>query len=92
MPTTNSAKKRLRQSERKRVVNRSSKAELRTRVRKVRELAGQHKADDAAVTLQTTAKRLDQAAARGVIHPNKAARLKSRLSKLVKSSRETAAK
>jgi small subunit ribosomal protein S20 len=38
----------------------------------------------AAAELPSAAKRLDQAAAKGVIHKNKAARLKSRLAKKIR--------
>jgi small subunit ribosomal protein S20 len=79
MPTTKSAKKRLRQSEDQRARNRSAKSALRTQIRKVLTAvaaADVAKADD---EFRVAAQRLDKAAAKGVIHVNKASRLKSRL-------------
>jgi small subunit ribosomal protein S20 len=84
---TKSAKKRHAQSLRRRARNRSVKSELRQELKQVRAAAGTGKLDEAqkeAVTAQT---KLDRAANRGIIHKNKAARLKSRMSKLLKSAK-----
>jgi small subunit ribosomal protein S20 len=62
----------------RRVRNKSVRSELHTRERKVR-------AGDTA-ELKGLQKDLDRAAARGVIHKNKAARKKSRLAKAAKQS------
>ncbi len=84
MPTTKSAKKRLRQSLESRSKNRAVKSSLKTAVRKLREtVAG---GGDAATELPNVFKALDQAAAKGVIHPNKASRSKSRLNTLLKNT------
>ncbi len=83
MPKSRTVLKRQRQTERRRVDNKAARSELRTRERRLRG------ATDAAVAqaeLRELQKRLDQAAAKGTIHPNKAARKKSRLAKLTKSS------
>lgn len=85
MPTTTSAKKRHRQSLENRSKNRAVKSSLKTAVRKL------HDATTAGGTgakemLPSVFKALDQAAAKGVIHPNKAARSKSRLNAKVKSA------
>lgn len=92
MPTSNSAKKRLRQSIVRRDRNRSNRSQLKTLVRTVREAAAAGKADDAAKALQVATKKLDQAAAGRVIHANAAARLKSRLSKAIKAAKTAKAK
>lgn len=86
MPNTASAKKRLRQNVVRRQRNRSVKSSLRTQVRKVRTLAGAGNVEEASTELRLAAKKLDKAASENVIHRNKAARLKSRLHKLIKSS------
>lgn len=84
MPTTKSAEKRLRQSEVRRVRNRSIKRSLATYVRRVLEaIAGGDKAK-ADAEFRLTGKKLDQAASKRVIHANTAARTKSRLSARVK--------
>jgi small subunit ribosomal protein S20 len=58
--------------------NKAIKSELRTRVKNAVKAAG---SDDAEAAVRMAVKRLDMAAAKGVIHPNQAARRKSRLMK-----------
>lgn len=84
MPNTDSAKKALRQSKKRRLHNRALRSTLRTSVKKVRVAAAA--GDDATATeaLQAATKKLDQAAAKHLIHKNAAARTKSRLAKLLK--------
>jgi small subunit ribosomal protein S20 len=79
VPRIKSAQKRMRQSRARTQVNRSQRSELRTALRKVRTAAGEaaKQAYDEAVTL------LDRAGRKRIIHPNAAARQKSRLAKLV---------
>ena len=91
MPHTNSAKKRMRTSAERRERNRTVKKGLKA----------QHKSFEAALktgdagklTEQTnnSAKLIDQAAAKGVIHRNAAARAKSRLSAALKKAKQAAA-
>jgi small subunit ribosomal protein S20 len=81
MPHTRSAKKNLKQSIRRRERNRAVKAELRTGMKKVRAATTVEAGKQEFVATQT---KLDRAAARGVIHKNKAARVKSRLAKALK--------
>jgi small subunit ribosomal protein S20 len=81
MPTTKSAKKSLRRNLTARARNRTVKSALRTHIRKLRELlTADPNAAAATEQLNFCAKRLDQAAAKGVIHKNTASRLKGRLS------------
>ena len=87
MPNTKSAKKRLKQSLVRRSRNRTTKSGLKAQVRKVREAV---KAGDVAkgeTEFRVAAKRLDKAAAKGVIHGNAAARVKSRLSAALKTAK-----
>jgi small subunit ribosomal protein S20 len=88
MPNIASAKKRLRQSIKRNTRNRATKSELRTEIRKVRESATAGKLDDAEKEFRVAAEKLDRAAAKRVIHPNKAARLKSRLSAHLKAAKK----
>ncbi len=90
MPTSNSAKKRLRQNIKRRARNRAAKSELKSLVRKVRESA--QEGDAGAAVLREAAKKLDRAAAKRLIHPNAAARTKSRLVKAIKAGKAVAAK
>ena len=85
MPNTASAKKRMRQDAVRRNRNRAVKSTLRTQIRKVREAITAKDAEKSAVEFRTLVKKLDKAAAHKVIHPNTAARTKSRLSHAIKS-------
>ncbi|MBI3465722.1 MAG: 30S ribosomal protein S20 [Planctomycetes bacterium] len=79
MPHTESAKKRLRQSKNRNLKNRSTKHAIKTQIRKV--MVAVEAKDGAAATreFQLASKKLDKAAARRILHPNAAARTKSRL-------------
>jgi small subunit ribosomal protein S20 len=88
MPNTDSAKRALRKMQRRRVKNRNERSALRTSVKKVRVTAaavasGTSKVEDAKAVLQLAIKRIDQSAAKHLIHANKASRDKSRLTKLI---------
>ncbi len=63
--------------------NKAVRSELRTRVKNATRSAGTDQADG---DLRMAMKRLDMAAAKGVIHPNQAARRKSRLMKKLNAS------
>lgn len=79
MPNTPGAKKRLRQNVVRRNRNRSVKSKLRTAIRKFLEAVTAKEVDTAKSLCSSTLRELDIAASKGVIHANKAARLKSRL-------------
>jgi len=85
MPNIASARKRHRQNLKLRARNRSAKAELKPEIRKVRETAAAGKVSDAETEFRVAVAKLDRAAAKRIIHPNRAARLKSRLSSHLKS-------
>jgi small subunit ribosomal protein S20 len=72
--------KRNRQNEKRRVRNKAARSELKTRVKRA-VIAVETGAVDATVAAKLAAKRLDKAAAKGIIHKNAAARRKSRLQK-----------
>jgi small subunit ribosomal protein S20 len=88
MPNTASAKKRLRQNSVRRDRNRSIKRALRTQCRKVREAIDSGNAEQAESEFRQAAKELDQAGARRIVHPNAAARLKSRMSAKIKAMKQ----
>jgi small subunit ribosomal protein S20 len=83
MPNTESAKRAMRKAERRRVRNKSQRSALKTMVKKVRTAAAGTDATASKDALGVVIKKLDQSAAKHLIHKNKAARLKSRLTKLV---------
>ena len=74
--------KRNRQNEKRRLRNKSVRAEMRTRTKSA-VTAAEVGAEDSAETLRLAVKRIDKAAAQGVIHKNTAANHKSRLMRRV---------
>ena len=79
MPNHKSAEKRVRQNERRRVVNRTNRTKLRTSIKKFRSaLKGGDTAQVGALLPQTVSE-IDKAVQKGVMHRNAAARNKSRL-------------
>ncbi len=70
--------KRNRQNEKRRLRNKSVRAEMRTRA-KTAVVAAESGLEDSAEMLRLAVKRIDKAAAQGVIHKNTAANHKSRL-------------
>ncbi len=90
MPNTTSAKKRLRQSQIRRDRNRAAKSQLRGALRKTREAVQAGKLEEAQGLVRTTGRMLDKIAAKGIIHANKASRLKSRLAHLIVTAKNPA--
>ena len=80
MPQHKSAAKRIRSSARKRARNKADVTRIKSAVRKVR--TAKDKAG-ASAALKIAVKVLDQMAAKGIIHRNKAANQKSKLTKYV---------
>jgi small subunit ribosomal protein S20 len=70
--------KRIKQNEVRRERNKAVRSELRTRTKNALSDVATG-AEDAAESLRTAVARIDKAAQKGVIHPNQAARRKSRL-------------
>ncbi len=83
MATHKSALKRHRQSLVRRERNRQVKGGIRKGVKRIYAAVEAGDVETAQEWLQTTIKRLDKAAEKGVIHKNNAARRKSRLTRLV---------
>lgn len=79
MPNHKSAEKRVRQSERRRGINRGNRAKLRSSIKKLRTALGGADKTAAATLLPTTVSEIDRAVQKGVLHRNAAARHKSRL-------------
>jgi len=83
MPITKSAKKALRQNIRRRKRNLQRKAELKSVIKQYKKLIAAGEKEKAKECLSQVYKKLDKAAKVNLIKKNKAARLKSRLSKLL---------
>jgi small subunit ribosomal protein S20 len=91
MPHSASAKKRLRQNIRSRDRNRATKSAIKTSIRKVLEAIAQQDIPAAREHFRMVAKKADRAASANTIHPNKAARIKSRLSARILKATQSAA-
>ena len=88
MPNHKSAEKRVRQSERRRLINRSSRAKLRTSIKNLRTALKSSDAKQVGALLPRTVSEIDKAVQKGVLHRNAAARQKSRLT--VRANQATA--
>ncbi|MDR0538909.1 MAG: 30S ribosomal protein S20 [Spirochaetaceae bacterium] len=78
---SHSAEKRHRQSEERRIRNKTVKSSIRTSVRKLSGFVVARKTDEAENALKEMIKKLDTAARKGIIHKKTAARKKSRMQK-----------
>ncbi len=85
MPNIASARKRHRQNIKARTKNCAVKSELKTEIRDVHEMAAAGKLKEAEEEFRVAVAKLDRAAAKRIIHPNRAARLKLRLSAHLKA-------
>jgi len=81
LANTKSAKKRIRQAEKRTVRNRSQKSRLKTGIKGV---INAQDAETAEKAFRETSAMLDRYATRHLIHRNKAQRKKSQLAKIVK--------
>lgn len=88
MPNVKSAEKRMRTQRVREERNKQKRSRLRTALKKVRTADTAELAEGAYADAKSL---LDRAAAKRLIHPNKAARLKAQLARVVKTKGETAA-
>jgi small subunit ribosomal protein S20 len=79
MPNHKSAKKRVRQTVKKNLVNRANRSSLRTAIKKLREAFGGGNVETSNALLGPTVSTIDKMVNKGIIHKNTAARYKSRL-------------
>jgi len=84
MPKIKSAQKALRQNEKRKITNIKKKFELKSVIKQYKKLINEGKKEDAIKFLPQVYKKLDKSAKVNLIKKNKASRLKSRLTKLVK--------
>jgi small subunit ribosomal protein S20 len=79
MPNNAAAEKRMRQEKKRRLRNRMVKSIVKTQITKARQaITSGTRAEEA---VRAAVSELDRAAKKGVLHPNNAARRKSRLMK-----------
>ena len=82
MPQHKSAEKRVRQNEKRRQRNQQKRSEMKTSIKKVRNAPDKQTAE---TELKNTISVLDRMVSSGIIHKNKAANLKSKLTKSVQT-------
>lgn len=87
-----SAKKRVRQSVKRRALNRARKETIKNQVKSFNAALTGGDLNKAETELRLVAKRLDKVAAKGTIHKNTAARRRSRLTRKLNALRATGAK
>lgn len=85
MANTPQARKRVRQNDKRRSLRASQRAMVRTYVKRVYNAVNAKDTESAKTALQEAVPIIDRMADKGVIHPNKAARHKSRMNAQVKS-------
>ncbi len=85
MANTSSAIKKVRQIERRTIVNRRNKGSMRTQVKKLRKAIEANDAEGAQQLLSSAVSALDRSVQKGIMKKNTASRLKSRLSLKVNS-------
>jgi len=83
-----SALKRVRQTEKRRLRNKSAVVQMRTVVKRFRALVAEKKAEEARSMLPSVYAMIDRTRKKGVIHTNAAARYKSRLTTVLSSLQE----
>jgi small subunit ribosomal protein S20 len=79
MPNHKSAEKRVRQNEKRRVINRSHRSKVRTYIKRLRAALDSGKGEDVQTVLSEVISVIDKSVQKGVMHKNAAARYKSRL-------------
>jgi len=85
MPNTASTKKRVRQTEKRTLLNKVRRSNMRTAIRKVREAVEAGDKSAAQSLLHDAYKQIDKAARVHILHANNAANKKSRLARTVGS-------
>ena len=81
MPLIKSAKKRLRQDEKKRIRNKAIRNEVRNQVKKINKLFLAGNIEEARRIQPEIIRLIDKIVSKGIWHKNKAARIKSRIAK-----------
>ena len=80
-----SAKKRVRQNTKKRVINRARKSQIKTQIKHFEDAIDKNDVEAASEQLQLVVQKLDKVAATSTMHKKTTARKKSRLTKQLNS-------
>ena len=81
MPQHKSAKKRLRQSEKKRALNKSFKSNVNTEIKNIEKLITDKKLEESIVKLKTVMSLIHKSAKKKIINLNKASRTIAKMQK-----------
>jgi small subunit ribosomal protein S20 len=81
MPNTKSSKKRLKQNEKRRVLNLRYRRKMKDTIKEIDTLVSNNKKKDAEKLLPKAYKAIDKAAKKNIIKENNAARKKARITK-----------
>ena len=79
MPNIKSAKKRVKVTEKKTLINMSHRTALKTAIKKFEAAVAAGDKENAKTLFNEASKKLDQSVSRGILHKNNAARKKSQL-------------
>jgi small subunit ribosomal protein S20 len=79
MPNHKSAEKRVRQNEKRRVINRGHRSKVRTYIKRLRAALDSGQGEEVQKSLPEVMSVIDKSVQKGVMHKNAAARYKSRL-------------
>ncbi len=90
MPTTKTAEKEMRVAERRKKRNQSIRSGTKTQVTKAESAIAAGNLEVAQAEVKTAIRSLDKEAERGKVHPNNAARRKSRLMKKLNAAAKPA--
>ena len=91
MANIESAKKRIRQTEKRTALNRMYRTSARTYIKQVRSLVAEGQVDEAEAVARIAYSKLDKAARKRIIHPRNAARRKGRLMAAIAQARQGSA-
>lgn len=91
MANSKQARKRIRQNETRRLLNKSQRSKMRTLIKNLRAAIAAQDADLAKTAFISAVSGIDKAVSKGLIHANTAARYKSRLNTRVKALVQQAA-
>ncbi len=83
MPHSASAKKRVRQNEKRRIYNKSLKSEIKTRSKTLAEAVEAKDVEKSKALFRVVVSKIDKARKNNILHRNKAARLESKLARLL---------
>ena len=90
MPNSPSAIKSLKQNKKRRMHNRIAKKVIKTMIKRTMAALTAKETDKAEADFRLTVAKIDKAGARRVLHPNTAARRKSRFTREYQAARATA--